>query len=178
MTRIAPFAVVSAVLLTGLLAGLPAGPARAEDSCALCFAGEKHGDPGEAPLAIEIEGGLEFSRMALTGSNGGSAAIDAGSGARHTDGGLVDLGGMTMQGRGRITGTPLRPVRIELPRSVTMSAPDGTTAQLLDLATDLPAFATLDSSGTLEFAFGGRLQVSGAHGGVFRGRIPISVDYN
>ncbi len=174
MTRIAPFAVV----IAALFAGLPAAPVRAEDACALCFANEKHTDPHEAPLAIEIEGGLEFSRMALTGSGGGSAAIDAGSGARRTDGGLIDLGGMAMQGRGRVTGTPLRPVRIELPHSVTMSAPDGTTAQLVDLTTDLPAFAALDSSGALEFAFGGRLQVSGSHGGMFRGRIPISVDYD
>ncbi len=91
---------------------------------------------------------------------------------------MIDLGGMAVQGRGRITGTPQRAVRIDLPRQVTMSTPDGTSAELTDLVTNLPPFPLLDSAGTLEFTFGGQLNLKGHQGGNFRGRIPISVDYN
>jgi hypothetical protein len=132
----------------------------------------------EPPLTIEIGSGLTFSRLALTGKDGGSAAIDPQSGARSTDGGLVALGGMAVQGRARITGVPLRAVRVDLPRTVTMSTANGGEAILTDLATDLPAWPTLDATGTLEFSFGGRLTVPAGASGRLRGRIPISVDYN
>ena len=65
-----------------------------------------------------------------------------------------------------------------MPRQVTMSAADGSNAELTDLVTDLPANPMLDGDGTLEFTFGGKLNVKGHQGGNFRGRIPISVDYN
>lgn len=166
---ILPFAVLA------LLAS--SAPAVGQEPCRLCF-GSDGGSPGEQPLTIEIYTGLAFSRLALNGASTGSAVIDPQSGAKKTDGGMIDLGGMSVQGRGRITGTPHRTVRIDLPQRVAMNAPDGTSADLSDLATDLPAFPVLDASGALEFTFGGRLSVKGNQGGNFRGRIPISVDYN
>lgn len=166
---------VRKILPFALLAVLSAESAAAQ-SCALCFAAPQ--SPEERPLTIEISTGLAFSRLAVAGNDGGSAAIDPQTGAKSTGHGLVDLGGSAVQGRGRISGTPGRRVRIELPRSVTMSSTDGSTAVLTELTTDLPAWPVLDGSGTLEFSFGGRIEVHGSGGGNFRGRIPISVDYN
>jgi hypothetical protein len=135
----------------------------------------------ERPLTIEITSNLEFSRLALAGQDDGQVQIDAQTGGRRVSGGMIGLGGMTVQGRGRITGTPLKPVRIDLPSSVSMTTPGGGRAELTGLVTNLPDFPMLDANGALEFAFGGKLKVRAANGmggGNFRARIPISVDYN
>ena len=90
---------------------------------------------------------------------------------------MIDLGGASFQGRARVTGEPLRPVRIELPATVLLRSSDGAEARLSDFVTDLPPVAILDANGVLEFAFGARLTSQGARGGDFRGRIRIRVDY-
>lgn len=159
-----------------LVALVPAGDALAQD-CPVCFSdGAK--DSGARPLSIEITSDLTFSRMALTGQGEGSASIDPQTGSRRVEGGMIELGGMTVQGRGRITGEPNRRVHIDMPPSVTMTTSLGGTAELTELATDLPAWPVLDSTGTLEFSFGGKLKMRGTVGGNLRGRIPIRVDYN
>ena len=89
----------------------------------------------------------------------------------------VDVGS-TITGRGLIRGEPLRDVRVDLPDRVPMSAPDGSEAELTGFTTSLPAHPVLDSNGRLEFTFGAKLVVRGSRGGNYRGRIPISVDYN
>lgn len=159
-------------------AALFAAPARGEDApaCKLCLAAQNAGD--DAPLRIEIAGGIEFSRLALTGRGDGVASLDPQSGVKQVGAGFVDLGGYAVTGRARISGAPLRAVRIILPPSVQMRTPDGGTAELTDLATDLSAMPTLDANGNLEFAFGGRLRVAGDAAGNFRGRIPIGVEYD
>lgn len=157
------------------LACAPLAGAGAE-SCLVCASGSA--ESRSAPLTVEIVSDLEFSRMALTGRQEGKAKIDPQTGSRKIEGGLVGLGGLTFKGRARVTGQPLRSVRIELPATITMTAPGGGKAELTDLVTDAPAVPTLDSAGRLEFGFGGRLTVTGGGGGNFRGRIPISVDYN
>lgn len=154
-------------LICAPLAGAAAEP------CLVCASGS----PATA-LTIEIVSDLEFSRMARSGRQEGEARIDPQTGSQRTAGGLVGLGGLTFKGRARIVGEPLRAVRIDLPPAITMSAAGGGKAELTDLVTDAPAFPVLDSSGRLEFSFGGRLTVTGAGSGNFRGRIPISVDYN
>ena len=161
--------------LLGLLV-LAATPLGAQEACRLCYS--SGGEAGERPLTIEIHADLSFSRLALTGSGSGSAEIDPATGAKRTTGSLIDLGGMAVQGRGRITGEPGRQVRVDLPGQVTMSSPDGDTAELVDFRTDLPDFPRLDASGALEFTFGARLEMRGRQGGNYRGRIPITVDYN
>jgi Domain of unknown function (DUF4402) len=161
--------------LIGLLT-LTAAPLGAQDACRLCYS--SGGEAGERPLAIEIHADLAFSRLALNGSGSGSAEIDPATGAKRTTGALIDLGGLAVQGRGRITGEPGRQVRVDLPGQVTMASPDGETAELVDFKTDLPDFPRLDASGALEFTFGARLEVRGRQGGNYRGRIPITVDYN
>jgi len=155
---------------------LAATPALGQGACRLCYS-DPGGAPGERPLALEIWTDLNFSKLALTGTQGGAAAVDA-SGAKSTQGQMIDLGGMAVTGRGRISGMPLREVRIDLPGAVPMSTPDGSHAELVDFTTDLPPHPRLDASGVLEFSFGARLLVHGGQGGNFRGRIPISVDYN
>ena len=45
------------------------------------------------------------------------------------------------------------------------------------LIADLPSAPRLDSTGRLEFRFGGRLRVSGDSEGDYRGDIPVTVEY-
>lgn len=168
MAKVLPF-------LCALL--LSATPVAAEaPACRLCSDAARQGD--EQPLTIEISAGIELGRLARSGRGEASAALDPNSGTRRLDAGFVDLGGFSLTGRGRITGSPSRAVRIVLPRVVTMRTPQGETAELTDLATDLPATAVLDAAGNLEFSFGGLLRVSGPGAGNFRGRIPITVEYD
>ncbi len=159
------------------LLALAAQPLGAQESCRMCYSSGSARD-GERPLTLEIFTDLAFSRLALTGAGDGAAEIDPQTGSKRTSGGMIDLGGMTVQGRGRITGEPGRQVRVDLPGSVTMTTPDGDPAQLLDFQSDLPDFPRLDGTGALEFTFGARLVVRGRQGGNYRGRIPITVDYN
>jgi hypothetical protein len=166
---------VRAAFLT--LAFVLAAPAAGQDACRLCY--NDSGKPGERPLALEIFADLNFSRLALAGREGGSAEVDAATGSKRTGGAVVNLGGMAVTGRGRVTGAPLREVRIALPQSVPMTAPDGGEAELTGFTTDLPSRPTLDANGELVFSFGARLVLKGGgRGGNYRGRIPISVDYN
>lgn len=163
------------ILLATLLL---AAPAAGQDACRLCY-GDVSGRPGERALTLEIFADLNFSKLALAGREGGSAEVDAATGTKRTGGAVVNLGGMAVTGRGRITGEPLRAVRIDLPQAVAMSAPDGGEAQLTGFTTNLPSRPTLDANGELTFSFGARLVLKGGgRGGNYRGRIPISVDYN
>ena len=150
-------------------------PARAQDSCRLCYA---EGAPGERPLTLEIWTDLSFAKLALLGRSGGSAAVDAATGSKSTEGDLISLGGTAVTGRGRITGEPLRPGRVDQPLRVPMTAPDGSSAELVEFVTNLPQRPALDANGQLEFTFGARLVVRNGSGGNYRGRIPITVDYN
>lgn len=156
---------------------LLAAPATAQEGCRLCYS-DPSAKPGERPLAIEIWTDLSFAKLALTGRSGGSAEVAAGGSAKRTSGELIDLGGMPITGRGRITGVPLREVRVDLPGQVEMTTPEGGRAVLTGFTTDLPQRPTLNANGELEFSFGARLVIEGGRGGKFRGRIPISVDYN
>lgn len=159
-----------------LLALVPAAPAVAQGDCRLCYS--EGGKPGERPLTLEVFADLNFARLALAGQDGGSAEVDAATGAKRTGGAVVNLGGMAITGRGRITGEPLREVRIDLPQTVPMTAPDGGLAELTSFSTDLPSRPTLDANGELTFSFGARLVLRSARGGNYRARIPITVDYN
>ena len=127
------------------------------------------------PLSIEVETALDFSRAAGNGQ-GGSIAVDERSGARRVAG-LVDLGGIAIKGSVRLTGEPFAHVRISLPPSVVLTAPDGSTAEAVDLRADVSPDPALDASGSLNFSFGGRLVVRGSASGDFRGRISIVADY-
>lgn len=167
----------SLALPAAAVALLFALPATAQEPCRLCYA-----DPsvpaGERPLAIEIWADLSFAKLALASNSGGSATVDGHTGSKTTQGDMRDLGGTPVSGRGRITGAPLRAVGIDLPLRVPMTTPDGASAELVDFTSSLPRNPQLDANGTLEFTFGARLVVRNGRGGNYRGRIPISVDYN
>ena len=128
------------------------------------------------PLNIDIETSLDLGRAADTG-RGGSIMLDERTGMRQVAG-LADLGGFAIKGRVRLTGEPFRHVRVSLPASVRLMSPDGSSADAVDLRTDLPPDPMLDANGTLSFAFGGRLVVQGHAAGDFRGRVLIVADYD
>lgn len=163
--------------LLAAIALLCAIPAHGQDGCRLCYA-DPLAKPGERPLAIEIWADLSFARLAMTGRSGGSAAVDAQTGSKSTQGEMIDLGGAPVSGRGKVTGAPLREVRIDLPSRVPMTTQGGASAELTDFTTNLPPHPRLDANGELEFTFGARLVIKDGRGGNYRGRIPISVDYN
>ena len=163
-------------VLAAAIALLSAAPAAADEStCELCLRPAM--PSGEQSLHIELESGLQFSRLALVGREDGAAEIDPQTGEKRVDAHMIDLGGLSYQGRARVTGEPLRPVRIELPARVQLRSPDGAEAELSHFVTDLPPVAMLDENGVLEFSFGARLSSQGARGGNFRGRIAIRVEY-
>ena len=132
---------------------------------------------GEHPLSITIESALQVGRLGLTGRDGGNAIIDPQTGAKRVGPNMVDLGGLAFQGKATITGQPLKPVRIDLPRSVMLRSSAGGEAELTDFRTDLPPVAMLDANGRLQFNFGATITSKNAQGGDFRGRIPIRVEY-
>lgn len=131
----------------------------------------------EKPLHIEITANLDFSRLAVLNRSGGEVSIDPVSGHRIVTGAVTDLGGMSLNGEGRLEGEPGRYVRVQLPESIVLSAPDGSTAEVVKLDTNLSQRAKLDREGRLKFSFGGKLRVRGNAGGQYRGRIAITAEY-
>jgi hypothetical protein len=154
--------------------------APASAQCLLCAASgdaDKRGiSAADEPLRIEIAAQLDFSRLA-TGAGGGAVTVDPRTGARRLTGNVQDLGGMALTGEAVVTGIPGRGVRVSVPASIDLDGDHGARARVTELATDLPAAPRLGPDGRLRFRFGGRLNVSGSDDGNYRGRIPISVEY-
>jgi hypothetical protein len=148
-------------LILGAYSGEPVGLSRAD----------------EQPVRIEIITELNFSRAAVVGSGIGEIAVAAEEGNKASANGMVDLGGYAMAGQVRVYGEPGRAVRIDLPRTVKMHSGNGGRIEISDLRSNLPPAPRLDAQGALSFAFGGRLTVTGNASGAFRGRIPITVEY-
>jgi Domain of unknown function (DUF4402) len=131
----------------------------------------------EVPLNVEIRTQLDFSRAATGGSGGGQISIDPDSGSRRVEGDVVDLGGSALAGSAVVTGTPGRAVRIDMPLSIRMTGSSGGSIEITNLRTNLPPGPKLDHFGRLEFFVGGDLRISGSVAGTFRGRIPITAEY-
>jgi hypothetical protein len=151
------------------------GPTAAQSLSSGAFG--RQGSGTERPLDIEIRSSLNFSRATATGANGGQIAIDPDSGARSVSGDIIDLGGSAFAGSAIVTGEPGRAVRIEMPQSIRLASITGGSVQIVNLRTNLPPAPRLDLTGRLEFAFGGDLLIKGAMAGNFRGRIPITAEY-
>ncbi len=130
-----------------------------------------------APIKIEITTNLNFSRAALSGRGQGRIAVNERNGQKQVVGQLVDLGGYAVAGSVRITGEPGRTVYIEMPSTITMRSNKGGQVDIQSIRTDLPPLPRLDFSGELRFSFGGDLVINGDVSGRFRGRIPITVNY-
>lgn len=130
----------------------------------------------ERPLSIEIAADLDFSRLTTNGSDG-QILVDAAAQGRQLQGDVVDLGGYALRGEVVITGTPGRAVRINLPTEIELTSVTGGRARVSPVTTNLPPMPRLDASGRLVFHFGGKLHVGPGMDGNFRGRIPITADY-
>jgi Domain of unknown function (DUF4402) len=160
-----------------LFALMTAAPVHAQ--CRLCAPGPD-AQPAAAglPLNISVDAMLDLGRAAQTVRNGaGTINLDARSGARTVSGTLADLGGMSMKGTVRLSGSPFAPVTISLPNRIQLTAPDGSTADVTEIRSDIGSNAVLDAQGRLNVNFGGRLIVTGGASGDFRGRIPVTADY-
>lgn len=128
------------------------------------------------PLRIDIDTRLDMGRIAV-GAMGGAVEIDPASGARRLSGDVVDLGGFALSGTVTVRGEPGAGVRVILPASVDLESGHGRTARVTGLVTDLAAAPRLGPDGRLTFRFGGRLQVAAQGDGDYRGRIPVTVEY-
>ena len=174
-----PVRLFAFMALTPLMASPALSPAVAQ--CLLCGTPDAAIDGRDEakaiiPLRISINTRLDFSRAALAQIGGGSIVVTP-SGGRTVTGNLEDLGGMGVAGSVEIWGTPNRHLDIELPDTVQMTSADGNRAIITTFQTDLKKNPKLNVAGYLKFNFGAELQVSARQAGTFRGRIPISVEY-
>ena len=160
-----------------LLISAIATPLRA--LCRLCAPSAVEGPSAPAiPLTIQIDAALDLGRAAQTRPGGaGGISIDAQTGARRVTGTLADLGGFSLKGMVVLTGQPFAAVVVTLPNRITLTSPDGSQADVVDIRTDLSPAATLNAQGKLFFGFGGKLIVTNGTAGDFRGRIPVTADY-
>lgn len=164
------------LVLAAGMATVPAAPAAAQ--CRLCAAPTTSApeQQGDGPVSLAIETSLDFDRLILLGAGEGSATLLP-NGSRAVSGAIGDLSGRAMVGSAVIRGEPGRAVRIELPPRIELYSLGGARILIDDIVSDLPAAARLDSSGSLNFRFGGRLRVSGDAEGDYRGEVPITVEY-
>lgn len=164
--------------LSGLLMALSLSSSVNANDCRLCAeTQEEEAQETLAPIKIEITTNLNFSRAALSGRGQGRIAVNERNGQKQVAGQLVDLGGYAVAGSVRITGEPGRAVYVEMPNTITMRSDKGGQIDIQSLRTDLPPIPRLDFAGELRFSFGGDLIVNGDASGRFRGRIPITVNY-
>lgn len=165
------------VLLAVLM--LAAAPQRAAAQCRLCdtpTTGLEAGAAAAPPVRLEVEASLDFDRLILTGPSGGTASL-APDGSRSVSGSVTELTSRAMVGSAIIRGEPGRMVRISLPSRIDMHGLNGNSISIDGMESDLPANARLDASGSLNFRFGGRLQIVGDAEGDYRGDVPITVEY-
>ena len=147
-------------------------------TCWMVPAGRALAQSGDnIPLQVEIRTQLDFSRATTGAKGGGKISIDPVSGTRQLAGDIVDLGGSALAGTAIVTGEPGRSIRIDMPLSIRMTGTHGGAIEITNLRTNLPPGARLDAFGKLEFAFGGDLRIDGSTTGTFRGRIPITAEY-
>ena len=165
------------LVMLACLAGPVAAPPSAAAQCRLC--GEPmtsvEAEPAP-PVQLEVEASLDFDRLILMGPNGGTASLAA-DGSRSVSGSVSELTSRAMVGSAVIRGEPGRMVRISLPARIDMYGLNGNRISIDGIESDLPASARLDSSGSLSFRFGGRLQIIGDADGDYRGDVPITVEY-
>jgi multidrug efflux pump subunit AcrA (membrane-fusion protein) len=167
MNRIRPFLALLTIVPTVTYA-----------QCRLCAPGVNAPPAAQVPLNIAVDATLDLGRAAQTLRNGaGAINLDPRSGARTVTGTLADLGGLSLRGTVRLTGAPFAAVVVSLPNRIQLTAPDGSTADIVEIRTDLGSNAALDAQGRLSVGFGGRLIVTGGAAGDFRGRIPVTADY-
>lgn len=159
-------------------ATLAVAPTSARGQCRLCGEPAVVADAGAQgeDVQLEVEAGLDFDRLVLTGPGEGSATLRP-DGTRLMSGTIGSMSGRAMVGEARVRGLPGRPVRIDLPRRIDLFSVSGARISIDEVTTDLPPSPRLDSAGNLKFRFGGRLRVTGDTEGEFRGDLPLTVEY-
>ena len=167
------------LVMLALVAGPVAAPAGATAQCRLCStpsSGPATDSVGATPIQLEVEASLNFDRLVLSGTDGGTASI-APDGSRSVSGAVTELSSRAMVGSAVIRGEAGRMVRISLPTRIDMYGLNGNRISIDDIESDLPASARLDPYGSLNFHFGGRLHIIGDADGDYRGDVPITVEY-
>jgi hypothetical protein len=164
-----------------LIAAIIAGVAAAQPAagqCRLCDAPQTNRVEGVegGEVRIDVETSLNFDRLILFGTGGGSAQLRP-DGSASTTGALTDMSPRAMAGTVVLHGQPGRGVRIDLPRRIVLHSLSGGEVSFDDVISDLPSSPRLDSMGNLTFRIGGRLTVSGDADGDYRGDLPITADY-
>ena len=148
-------------LLLLLAAALAPSPAVSQD-CRLCDATglAVPAGPTLRPLSVEVDGGLEFGRLALTGGGGGAAELSARDEQTRTDGRLLDLGGLRYAAVVRLVGQPGGRVRVHWPATLLLRSTGGGVALRLEaIRSDSPGVLVLNGNGRADFRLGGRLVV-------------------
>lgn len=153
-----------------------ASPAHAQ--CRLCKTPTTAPDEASKaqPIDLQIEAGLDFDRLVVTGSGEGSVSLLP-DGTRQASGSVEVISGRAMVGEARVRGEPGRAVRVDLPRRIDLHSLSGSRISIDEIVTDLPVMPRLDSAGRLTFRFGGRLRVTGDAEGDYRGDLAITADY-
>ena len=169
----------TAVALLGCGLAFVMAPARAAAQCQLCApSAQAAATKPQRPITIAFETTIDFARIGLVAKNqGGTARIDPATGQRILTGSLLDLGGVPVVGTVVVRGEPNGLLNVTLPTSVQLFNSSGAGYPLANFTTTLKNNPKLGVDGTLRFTFGAMLQISGAATGVFRGSIPITVDY-
>lgn len=165
---------LAAMALAMAVAGIPA---RADAQCRLCTAPTTAPDPETiAPVALQVEGNLDFDRIVLSGTGEGSATLGP-DGSRQTSGTILSIGGRAMVGNITVRGEPGRTVRVTLPGRIALHGLTGSDIVIDSVTSDLPSAPRIGSDGTLAFRIGGALHVSGEVDGNYRGDFSVDVDY-
>ena len=133
-------------------------------------------DGAEGKIDLQIEAGLDFDRLIVSGTGEGSATLLP-DGTRQVSGSVEAIGLRAMVGEASVRGEPGRLVRIDLPARIELYSLSGGRIIIDELVTDLPGVPKLDSAGNLKFRFGGRIRLSGNSDGDFRGDLPITIEY-
>lgn len=160
------------------LAVASAAPSRTDAQCRLCDqpTTDRPADKPDGDVELQIETGLNFDRLILSGAGAGAVTIRP-DGSNGTEGVVTDVGPRAMVGTVLVHGIAGRAVRVDLPHRVELYSLGGGRITLDDVTSDLPRSPRLDSAGNLSFRFGGRLVVSGDADGQYRGDLPITVEY-
>ena len=133
-------------------------------------------DDADTPIRLDIETRLDFDRLILLGQGEGTATLLP-NGTRSVSGVISEMSGRAMVGSAVVRGEAGRTVRVELPSRIDLYSLSGGRISIEDVRSDLSAAPKLDSSGVLNFRFGGRLRISGDADGEYRGDVSITVEY-
>lgn len=168
---------VGTLILAVLACAFPlSGMTAVAQACQLCESAPAKDKAALRPLTVDITATLDFSTAVHTSRGSGSIAIDARTGQRQLIG-LISLGGPALVGTVTITGEPFARVIVDLPGSIVLNSNLGAVADVTQIRSDLPPHPMIGQDGRLVFTFGGKLTVRDEAAGDFRGRIPITADY-